>query len=53
MKKCNGWSRVERRRALVIRRQNVVYALLIAMGVQYLARSAPGSPSLVSEGPPL
>ena len=50
MEKRSGVGRAERLRSLAIRRQNVVYALLIVIGVQYLARSALGSPSLVSEG---
>lgn len=50
MKKLNVGGRGERLRALAIRRQNIVYALLICIGLQYLARSALGSPSLVSEG---
>ena len=50
MEKRSGVGRAERLRSFAIRRQNIVYALLIGIGVQYLARSAFGSPSLVSEG---
>ena len=50
MEKRSGAGRAARLRSFAIRRQNIVYALLIAIGVQYLARSAFGSPSLVSEG---